>query len=212
MILSRAVYLLRLHLDDVQKIGWPEDDELIEYMDRATSLLTDQLITMRFNSLMKWIDLDGPTELPDDFVTFVGKVPVRIVGKQAQYMGKKDILKPHMRWRDPNTPDDDNRPQWGGEAIDDTAYDPETGEFIPWDDLTKTSKTTLLYWSRLPFPSGFGPDDELPYTEDERTLILELARMFALNKNEYDLTQDQQMFGQITSLMAKARGIVDEND
>jgi hypothetical protein len=204
MTLERAVYLLRLHLNDVQKIGWPEDDELIEYMDRATSLLTDKLISMRHNKLLKYIDIDGPTELPQDFVTFVGKVPIQIVGNTAIAYGKVDQKMPVERWHNPNIPRDANRPMWGGQPIDE--------EYKTWDELTKTTKTKVLYWTRLPFPSTFTGEQELPYEQEVNTLILDIGRMFALNKNEYDLTQDFSIQQQIMASMQQARGIVNESD
>jgi hypothetical protein len=197
----------------MQKIGWPEDEELIEYLDRATSFLTDRMIAMRYNSLLKLLELDGPTELPEDFVTFVGKVPVQIIGNTAKAYSVIDIATQVARWRDPNIPDDDKRLTWGGKW---------EGQIETWAELTKTGKTTVLYWSRLPFPSTFyiapTPEvpepvqPELPYKQDENTLILDLARMFALNKNEYDLTQDMGLMSQIQSAMAQARGVADATD
>jgi hypothetical protein len=195
-----------LHLNDIQKIGWPEDDELIEYLDRATSLLTDKLITMRHNKLLKYIDIDGPTELPMDFVTFVGKVPIQIVGNTATAYGKVDQKLPVERWHNPNIPRDTNRPMWGGKPIE------EEEEYKTWDELTKTTKTKVLYWSRLPFPSTFTGEQELPYEQEVNTLILDIGRMFALNKNEYDLTQDFNIQQQIMASMSQARGMVNESD
>lgn len=200
MTLERAIYLLRLHLNDEQSIGWPSDDELIEYMDRATSFLTDRLITMRYNSLIKSMQLDGPTELPADFVAFVGRVPVKVIGNTATAYGKIDIHLHDELWKDPNIPINADRMQWKGDGKD----------YVPWSEYTKTTKTSVYYWGRLPFPSTFEPTDELPYTQDQATLILDLARQFALNKNEYDLTQDISIMSQIQTAMAQARGVVVE--
>jgi hypothetical protein len=207
MKLSRMVYLLRLELVDEQKVGFPNDDELIEYLDRAASFLTDRMITMRYNSLIKYITLDGPTELPADFVTFVGKVPVQIVGNTATVYSKVDKQMPTELWYDPNIPDDDKRLQWGGKSE----------EYVPWEELTKTDKITVIYWSRLPFPSTFVAEEgqteqELPYKPDEARLVMELARMFALNRLEYDLTQDLSIMSQIQQAMAQARGTADATD
>jgi hypothetical protein len=190
----------------VQKIGWPDDDELIEYLDRATTLLTDRLITMRYNKLLKTLTLDGPTRLPEDFVTFMGKVPVKIVGFTATPYGWRDQKKYTNRWHDANIPVDSDRPMWGGRPLE-TEEDYKT-----WEELTKTQNLTTEYWSRLPFPSSFMLTDELPYEPHVNTLILDIARMFALNKNEYDLTQDMNIQQQIQSLMAQALGVVNEND
>jgi hypothetical protein len=41
------------------------------------------------------------------------------------------------------------------------------------------------YWSRLPYPSDGGE-----YTREQELLLTDLARIYALNRNEYDVTQD----------------------
>jgi hypothetical protein len=207
MKLDRMLKILRMHLNDTQKVNWVDDEELIEFLDRASSFLTDRLISMRYNSLIKKITLDGPTELPKDFVAFVGKVPVEITGNVAEVYAPVDIATHRPRWDDPNVAKNPNIPMWGGTPVEDFPYD-------SWDDLTTTHVVTLKYWSRLAFPSTFVeiPEEELPYTADQATLIIDMARMFALNKNSYDITQDLAIMGQLQQAMAQARGVADEND
>ena len=44
------------------------------------------------------------------------------------------------------------------------------------------------YWSRLPYPSEGGT-----YTHEREAVIIDLARIYALNRNEYDVTQDMAL-------------------
>jgi hypothetical protein len=74
-----------------------------------------------------------------------------------------------------------------------------------WDELTTTGDMEVLYWSRLEPPSSFAPTDTLAYTDEQSTLIIETARMLALNKNEYDLSQDMTMLGEFNKAAAAAR-------
>lgn len=48
----------------------------------------------------------------------------------------------------------------------------------------------FAYWARVPHPSSFGPDDTLPYDRDIALVIADVARLFAQNKNEFDISQD----------------------
>jgi hypothetical protein len=41
------------------------------------------------------------------------------------------------------------------------------------------------YWSRLPYPSQGGE-----YPRDQELAVIDLARIYALNRNEYDVSQD----------------------
>lgn len=202
MRLEQAIKILRQNLNDTQKIGWTEDEELLNYLDRAASFLTDRLITMRYSILLKEFTLTkaGPNTVPEDFVAFLGKVPIRIIGRRAIPYGKIDKELNAMIWRNANIADSAVGKLWES-----------TGEstFQSIDDLTKTSDMTVAYWSRLDYPSTFAMDAELPYPPDQEQLVIEFARMFALNKNEYDLTQDINLNGQIQSAMASARGVAE---
>lgn len=65
--------------------------------------------------------------------------------------------------------------------------------------------TDLLYWARFPLPSSFKPGDNLPYTSEACSLIIDIARTYALNKNEYDISQDIGMQDRIRAAMETAR-------
>jgi hypothetical protein len=102
-------------------------------------------------------------------------------------------------------PNDDDRLTWGGKFDAEPTID-------GWDKLTKTTTTTALYWSMLPYVSTFTEDETLPYRQNELNLIIDVARMFALNKLEYELTQDLSIQSQIQQAMQQAIGTADEND
>ena len=146
---------LRLVLCDAQKIGFPEDSELFDYLDRATSFYSEQMIAVRDPSMMKNIPVMGTMLLPDDFVRMAGQHPVAIVGKSMEYYGA-----------------------------------------VPHE---------ILYFARLPLPSTFGDDDELPYTVDQVVMIVNMASVYAQNRNEYDITQDTALISAWAEAMKGAR-------
>jgi hypothetical protein len=63
----------------------------------------------------------------------------------------------------------------------------------------------VRYWSKFPSPSAFGEEEPLPYTREHELLITDIAVMFALNKNEYDVSQDMAIFAETTKGIAAAR-------
>jgi hypothetical protein len=206
MFLEKMIQLLRLNLNDEQRVGWPDDAEIVAFLDRGASFLSDRLIAMQDPALMKRVDInEGGGELPADWIAFVGKIPVRVVGTHYEPYGRFAVEPGKMRWKTANIPDDKSGVTWR----DTTAGDGPSGTAQPqdWNDLLTTSGMTALYWSRLPFPSACGPEVELPYTQEQSSLLIALGGMFALNKNEYDLTQDLNIMAQIQQSMATARGV-----
>jgi hypothetical protein len=191
MTLAEMTTILRQHLSDEQNIGWPWNTELTAYLDRAASYFSNQLIASKDPALLKRFTVKGVTDLPEDFVSFVGNVPIAVIGRQCEPYGKFDVSN-EPRWKNAAMVHDAGSRSWNEE--------PET-----WDDLTTTDDMEVLYWGRLPYPSSFAPVDTLPYTEEQSTLIIEIARMFALNKNEYDLSQDMTVLGEINKAAAAAR-------
>jgi hypothetical protein len=194
---------LRLHLNDEQKIGWEFDEELIEFLDRSASFITNLLIKMRHNSLIRPLLVEGDTELPSDFVTFVGKLPIQIMGNIARPYGKVDRELVHTYWRDPNLPNYLYTPSWKDPSDEDQ-------EYTTWDDLIKEKKFNTLYWSRLPFVSDFEDTEEVPYKKEFAMQVIDIARMLALNKNEYTLQQDLDLFGQIQAALGSVIGQDDQ--
>ena len=126
--------MLRAQLSDTQKVGWPDDDELYAYLDRAADALSERLVKAKDPTRLKALHIAGPMELPEGFISFAGNVPASITGRRCE--------------------------PYGG----------------PLD---------AKYWSRLPYPSGGGE-----YPPDQELMIIDLARIYALNRNEYDVTQD----------------------
>jgi hypothetical protein len=191
MTLAEMTATLRQHLSDEQNIGWPWDTELIAYLDRAAAYVSNQLIASKDPAMLKRFTIYEVTDLPEDFTAFVGNVPVIVTGRQCESYGKFDISS-EPRWRDATMPHDVGSRSWDEE--------PAT-----WDKLTTTDDMEVLYWGRLPYPSSFASVDTLPYTAEQSTLIIEAARMLALNKNEYDLSQDMTLLGEMNKAMAAAR-------
>jgi hypothetical protein len=181
--------MLRLHLNDEQKINWSADDELIEFLDNATAFITNLLIRMRHNSLIKVLDVNGPTELPQDFVSFVGKQPIQIIGGLARPYGRIDNNTSLKKWKDANVSGSQTTPVWMDKAT-------------TWQELTTNQNFNTLYWSRLPYVSDFLDEDKLPYTKEFAGQILDIARILALNKNEYDTQQDVALAQQVQNALS----------
>ncbi len=53
----------------------------------------------------------------------------------------------------------------------------------------------VRYFARLPYVSDYGMDSELPYELDQSLSIISLAAVYALNKHEYNITQDLMLLG-----------------
>jgi hypothetical protein len=191
MTLAEMTAILRQHLSDEQNIGWPWNTELTAYLDRAASYLSNQLIVMKDPAMLQRFTIHGVTDLPDDFVAFVGNVPVTVTGRQCESYGKFEVSR-GPKWKNAAMGHDVGALSWNEE--------PST-----WDDLTTTSDMEVLYWGRLPYPSSFALLDTLPYTAEQSTLIIEIGRMFALNKNEYELSQDMTLLNEINKATAAAR-------
>ena len=89
--------ILRHHLSDEQKIGWPSDIELNAFLDRAAETVSERLASDRDPSLVASLTISGPTPLPDDFLAFVGKVPVAIVDCVASPYGSEPVMASYWR-------------------------------------------------------------------------------------------------------------------
>ena len=57
--------------------------------------------------------------------------------------------------------------------------------------------TTLpvRYFSRLPYVTSYGEKEELPYENDQQIAISALAAIYALNKHEFNISQDLMLMG-----------------
>ncbi|MDR1649931.1 MAG: hypothetical protein LBR71_06680 [Synergistaceae bacterium] len=156
MTLNEMIAALRRQLSDEQAVGWPDNAELLTYLDRAAGFLSEQLIALKDPSRLKRFRVLGTAPLPDDFTAFAGSVPIAVRGGTCEFYGD-----------------------------------------FPVD---------ADYWGKLPPPSLQGEaDEELPYSHNECVLIADIARIFALNKNEYDISQDMSLLSTLQTSMAAAR-------
>lgn len=138
------IFLLRQHLSDEQFVGWPNDSELTAYMDRAADYLSEQMIAGKDPAFLgEFTVAAAGSPLPENFVAFVGNVPVSVTGRTAKPLRNEDY--------------------------------------------------PARYWGRLSRFSGLTPTERTPYTPSQELLICDIARMFALNKNEYDISQDMAL-------------------
>ncbi|MCD8233238.1 MAG: hypothetical protein LUC51_02450 [Cloacibacillus porcorum] len=143
MTRTEMVTKLRTQLCDTQAVGFPDDSELLEYLDRGTIYYSEHMIAARSPDMLRKMAVVGCTELPDDFVALAGQHPVQITGRHMDYYGE-----------------------------------------VPYQ---------VMYFARLPLPSGYKPDEPVDHPLGADTVIIDLARAFALNRNEYDLSQDLKL-------------------
>ena len=66
---------------------------------------------------------------------------------------------------------------------------------------------TARYWARLKRFSGLVQTEQSPYTPTQESLIVDIARLFASNKNEYDISQDMTLLADMRNTWRAARGI-----
>jgi len=60
---------------------------------------------------------------------------------------------------------------------------------------TNAEDMKVKYFARLPYVSDYGEDDQLPYDNDQYMKITALAVIYALNKHEYNVSQDLALLG-----------------
>ncbi len=53
----------------------------------------------------------------------------------------------------------------------------------------------MRYFSRLPYVSSYGENSSLPYKHDQEIAITALAAIYALNKHEFNVSQDLMLLG-----------------
>ena len=51
------------------------------------------------------------------------------------------------------------------------------------------------YFARLPYVSGYSENASLPYEHDQYMTIAALAAIYALNKHEFNVSQDLMLLG-----------------
>lgn len=57
------------------------------------------------------------------------------------------------------------------------------------------STLPVRYYARLPYVTGFDENDDLPYRHEDEITISALAAIYALNKHEYNVSQDLMLLG-----------------
>ena len=53
----------------------------------------------------------------------------------------------------------------------------------------------VKYFARLPYVTAYEDDEELPYAHDQAIAIAALAAIYALNKHEFNVSQDLMLLG-----------------
>lgn len=149
------VTTLRTLLSDKQSVGFPDDSELLNYLDRATVFYCEQMASMKDPSLLKETPVVGDMALPDDFITLAGQHPVIIKGRNVSYYGS-----------------------------------------IPYP---------ITYFAYLPLPSSYAASATVEHTASQDAIIIEVARGYAMNRNEYDITQDLKLTDMWQSAASGAR-------
>lgn len=61
--------------------------------------------------------------------------------------------------------------------------------------LGEGSPMTVRYFARLPYVSGYSDTATLPYEHDQYMNIISLAAAYALNKHEFNISQDLALLG-----------------
>lgn len=143
MTQTEMITRLRVLLCDEQSVGFSQDSELLDYLDRATVYYSEQMIAAKDPSMLKRMETVGCCDLPADFVSLAGQHPVQITGRHMDYYGD-----------------------------------------VPY---------RVTYWANLPLPSSYAANEAVGHTAAQDAVILEMARVFALNRNEYDLAQDLEL-------------------
>ena len=53
----------------------------------------------------------------------------------------------------------------------------------------------VRYFARLPYVTSYSEDEEMPFEPDQRITIAALAAIYALNKHEFNVSQDLMLLG-----------------
>ena len=58
-----------------------------------------------------------------------------------------------------------------------------------------TGTMPIRYFARLPYVSSYGENDALPYEHEYEVVLAALAAIYALNKHEFEVSQDLALLG-----------------
>lgn len=143
MTRDELIARLRVLLCDEQKVGYPDDSELVSYLDRGAVYYSEQMIAAKSPDMLRRMNVVGCCDLPDDFVALAGQHPVSVTGRHMDFYGS-----------------------------------------VPY---------VVLYFARLPLVSAYAASDVVDWPLGADVVILDLARIFALNRNEYDVSSDLKL-------------------
>lgn len=158
MTRNQILAMLRRLISDEQATGFTEGgnmeepegtQELLNYLDRAVEEYSKRQANNKDVRLMKEISVLDGHKIPDDFLSFCGLIPLKVIGGKFRFYSASD------------------------DAI------------------------TVQYMARLPYVTDgkYNDDDVLPYDHDQCMAITALAAVYALNKNEANVTQDLLLLG-----------------
>ena len=147
--------MVRKIINDEQATGFTEGgnleepegtQELLTYLDRAVDEYSKRQAGAHDLRLVKRMTVNNGANLPSDFISFCGQVPITLEGKVMNYYGYA------------------------------TNY-------------------TVRYFARLPYITSYSDTAVLPYDTDQANTIMALAAIYALNKHEYNVSQDLMLLG-----------------
>ena len=158
MTRNKILAMLRRLISDEQATGFTEGgnmeepegtQELLNYLDRAVDEYSKRQVNNKDVRLMKEISVLDGHKIPDDFLSFCGLTPLKVIGGKFRFYSASD------------------------------------------------NALTVWYMGRLPYVSdeNYSDDENLPYDHDQYMAITALAAVYALNKNEANVTQDLLLLG-----------------
>lgn len=156
MTRTEILALVRKLIADEQSTGFTEGgnleqpegtQELLNYLDRAVDEYSKRQAASADVRLVKRLTVTNGMNLPDDFISFCGAVPLNIEGKSILV-------------------------------------------------YSTVPELPVRYFARLPYVTSFATDDtQMSYDNDQCIIIAALAAIYALNKHEYDISQDLLLMG-----------------
>ena len=155
MTRNQMLAMLRKVINDEQATGFTEGgnleqpegtQELIHYLDRAVDEYSKRQADAKDFRLLKTINISNGSNLPNDFLSLCGAVPININSGTISFYGEASTL-------------------------------------------------PVRYFARLPYVSSYSDNAALPYEHDQYINILSLAAVYALNKHEFNVTQDMYLLG-----------------
>ncbi|MBQ3399572.1 MAG: hypothetical protein IJG51_11840 [Synergistaceae bacterium] len=156
MTRKQILAMVRKLIADEQATGFTEGgnleepegtQELENYLNRAVDEYSKRQAGLKDVRLVKETNLSDGAKLPDDYLSFCGAIPVRVIGNKIKYY------------------------------------------------VASASPLAVRYFARLPYVTAYGENTELPYESDQSIAISALAAIYALDKQEADISQHLMLMG-----------------